>query len=167
MGKMAQSESQEVLGSGYLLSPCFPALSVLFCWALSLGFLCLVWNVIRTLEEMTQCLEALTEKPDSSQGQWTSGWLVVSMMTRADTSLWRHDRWVTVKSFLGLFSEGPWVWKRHLWDSQQFYVSGCGHLVTNLKLPFTKRSLWVRCSLKACVARAWVSWWKFFPPVPS
>lgn len=73
MGKMAQSESQEVLGSGYLLSPCFPALSVLFCWALSLGFLCLVWNVIRTLEEMTQCLEALTEKPDSSQGQWTSG----------------------------------------------------------------------------------------------
>lgn len=74
MGKMVKSKSQGVLGSGYVFRLRSPALSILFCWAISLGFCCcLVCDVRRTPEEMAQCLEALTEKPDSSQGQRTSG----------------------------------------------------------------------------------------------
>jgi len=42
---------------------------------------------------------------------------------------------------LGLFSEGPWVWKQHLWDLQQCCVSGCGWSVNNLKLPFTESAV--------------------------
>lgn len=63
MGKMAKSESQEVLDSGYVLR----LHSFLFCSAVSLGFCCLVLEVIRIPEEKSQCLEALTKKPDSSQ----------------------------------------------------------------------------------------------------